>query len=172
MISKIIIIMKTILGALVPLVFVFALISCSSNYIEETVVDDGLVVDYDYNDNEIELVKLINEYRVGKGLDELVIINHISYKSAEHNEYMIRNNVVNHAFFQERSDNLIRVLGAVKVSENVAYNYNEPQLALSAWLNSSTHRGNIEGDFTNFGLSIRESPKTGKKYYTNIFVKR
>ena len=31
---------------------------------------------------------------------------------------------------------------------------------------------NIEGDFTHFGISVKTNPTTGKKYYTNIFMKR
>ena len=60
--------------------------------------------------------------------------------------------------------------GIIIVSENIAYNYNSAQSVLTAWLNSPTHKQNIEGDFTDFGISIRVN-STGKKYYTNIFVK-
>ena len=38
-------------------------------------------------------------------------------------------------------------------------------------LNSAGHKANIEGDFTHFGISIRTNAE-GKKYYTNIFVKK
>ena len=85
---------------------------------------------------------------------------------------MIQNNVVNHDQFQERSKNIIEVLGAVKVNENVAYNYVTPNSALHAWLNSPGHKANIEGDFTHFGISIRINPVNGKSYYTNIFIKK
>jgi uncharacterized protein YkwD len=64
----------------------------------------------------------------------------------------------------------MQVLGAKSVSENIAYNYNSPQAALDAWLKSPSHKANIEGNFTHFGLSIRVS-EDGKKYYTNIFAK-
>ena len=57
------------------------------------------------------------------------------------------------------------------LSLNIAYNYNSAQGAFDAWMNSPGHRENIEGDFTHFGLSIRENPVNGRKYYTNIFVK-
>lgn len=114
---------------------------------------------------------LINSYRVGIGLNALEKNNYISIKSEEHDNYMINNNVVNHDNFISRSENIIKVLGAKKVSENIAYNYNTPQAALEAWLKSPGHKENIEGDFTNFGISIRVNPD-GRKYYTNIFVKR
>jgi uncharacterized protein YkwD len=164
--------MKNIYSLIAPLTFIFMLVSCSPNTSEEVKVDEKQVMNYDYNANETELARLINEHRVSIGLNELEIINHISFKSEEHNDYMITNNVVDHAYFQERSDNIIRVLGAVKVNENVAYNFITPQSALNAWLNSPGHRANIEGDFTCFGISVTESPETGKKYYTNIFIKK
>ena len=116
-------------------------------------------------------MKLINDYRVSIGLNSLEKINHISHKSEEHDNYMITNNVVNHDDFVARSENIISVLGAKTVGENIAYNYNSPQAALDAWLNSPGHKQNIEGNFTHFGISIRENPSNGKKYYTNIFAR-
>ncbi|SDK38407.1 CAP domain-containing protein [Flavobacterium noncentrifugens] len=170
--------MKTTLrNAILPvamvLAFALSMVSCSSDSSEESAAQPTavLVQNYDYSASELELADLINEYRVSIGLNALQTINHISYKSQEHNEYMIEKNALNHDLFQERSQNIIQVLGAVKVNENVAYNYVEPSSALSAWLRSPGHKANIEGDFTHFGISIRENAN-GKKYYTNIFIKK
>jgi len=58
------------------------------------------------------------------------------------------------------------------VSENVAYNYQSNAGVLNAWLLSDGHKENIEGEYTHFGISIKTNPATGKKYYTNIFMKR
>lgn len=165
--------MKTnLLRVLVPMAFMFTLLSCSSNSDELSAPKPELIQNYTYSTNETELVDLINEYRVSMGLNALQTINHISAKSEEHNEYMIVNNVVNHDLFAERSENIIEVLGAVKVNENVAYNFVSPSSVLNAWLRSPGHKANIEGNFTHFGVSIRENAATGKKYYTNIFIKK
>ncbi len=165
--------MKTnLLRVLVPMAFMFTLLSCSSNSDELSAPKPELIQNYTYSTNETELVDLINEYRVSKGLHVLQTINHISAKSEEHNEYMIVNKVVNHDLFAERSENIIEVLGAVKVNENVAYNFVSPSSVLNAWLRSPGHKANIEGNFTHFGVSIRENATTGKKYYTNIFIKK
>lgn len=128
------------------------------------------VMTYIYSEPEIETMALINAYRVSIGLTELKEINHISYKSEEHDHYMIANNVVNHDDFVSRSENIMKILGAKKVAENIAFNFNSPQAALNAWLKSPSHKQNIEGNFTHFGLAIRTDPD-GKKYYTNIFAK-
>lgn len=129
------------------------------------------VSEYNYNAIELQTMVLINNYRVSVGLNPLEKINHISYKSEEHDNYMIANNVVNHNDFVARSENIMKVLGAKTVSENIAYNYSTPEAALKAWLASPGHKENIEGDFTHFGISIRENPANGRKYYTNIFAK-
>ena len=88
------------------------------------------------------------------------------------NDYMIENDVVGHQYFDQRASNIKQVLGAVQVSENVAYNYQSNEGVLNAWLLSDGHKDNIEGDFTHFGISVKTNPNTGKKYYTNIFMKR
>src|SRR6476620_9510412 len=129
--------MKTnLLRSLLPLALVFTMFSCSSDATEDQVTDTRLIHNYDYNSDELKLVQLINDYRDSIGLNKLQTINHISYKSEEHNEYMIANQVVNHDYFQERSQNIMAVLGAVKVNENIAYNFVTPEGVLNAWLNS------------------------------------
>lgn len=158
--------------ALLPLAIVFTMVSCSSDSSEGTSTENKLVTSYNYNEAELKLVTLINNYRTSIGLNTLQVINHISYKSQEHNIYMIDNKSVSHDYFQQRADNLIEVLGATRVAENIAYNYQTPESALSAWLNSPGHKANIEGDFTHFGISITVDETTGKKYYTNMFIKK
>ncbi len=166
--------MKTkLLSLILPIVLVFSLTSCSSDSSEDvSSADNKVVTNYNYSADELQLADLINEYRVSNGMNELQIINHISYKSEEHNEYMIEKNVVNHDFFEARSTNIINVLGAVKVGENIAYNFSTPNSALHAWLNSAGHKANLDGDYTHFGISITINPETGKKYYTNMFMKK
>jgi uncharacterized protein YkwD len=158
--------------ALLPIAIVFTMVSCSSDSSEGSAADKVIVTNYNYNESELKVITLINNYRQSIGLNALEVINHISYKSQEHNIYMIDNNVVNHDYFQQRADNLIRVLGAEKVAENIAYNYQTPESAMSAWLNSPDHKANIEGDYTHFGISVTVDEATGKKYYTNMFIKK
>jgi|SRR6476620_10874552 len=158
--------------ALLPLAIVFTMVSCSSDQTEDSSTGKQVVTSYNYNDTELKLVTLINDHRESLGLNPLEVINHISYKSEEHNIYMIDNNVVNHDYFQQRSDNLVKVLGAEKVAENIAYNYQTAESAMTAWLNSPAHKANIEGDYTHMGISVTVDEATGKKYYTNMFMKK
>ena len=157
--------------ALLPLAIVFAMVSCSSNNSEDNTAAK-VVTSYNYNEVELKLVDLINQHRTAMGLNDLEVINHISYKSEEHNIYMIDKHVVNHDYFQQRAENLVEVLGAERVGENVAYNYQTAESVLAAWLNSPGHKANIEGDYTHFGISVTVDETTGKKYYTNMFMKK
>ncbi|TDE45067.1 CAP domain-containing protein [Flavobacterium rhamnosiphilum] len=125
---------------------------------------------YSYNAIETETLNLINAYRVRIGLKTLLKTDYISNKAQEHDNYMIVNNVLNHAGFDARSQDIMNVLRAKNVGENVAFNYSTAQAVFDGWLVSSGHKANIEGDFTHFGISIRVD-SAGKKYYTNIFAR-
>lgn len=166
--------MKTnLLKTVLLCALVFTMNSCSSDEgAASQPQDKTIVTTYDYTETELQMAQIINDYRVSQGLNALQLINHVSYKSEEHNEYMITNQVVNHDQFQQRAANIMQVLGAVKVNENIAYNYQAPSGAMDAWLGSPGHKANIVGEFTHFGISISVDPETGKKYYTNIFLKK
>jgi uncharacterized protein YkwD len=166
--------MKTvILRAFLLVVALYALNSCSSeDSLPEEPTNTAITsANYTYNSSELEAMSLINSYRTSIGLSSLERINYISIKSEEHVNYMITNNVVNHDDFVNRSQDIINNLKAKSVSENVAYNYASPKAAVEAWLKSEGHKKNIEGNYTHFGISVKENPTNGKKYYTNIFVK-
>lgn len=149
--------------------------SCSSdsdNSSEDTIAAPAHITAsvYTYTSLENQTLELVNNYRASIGLKILEKSNYLSIQSEEHDTYMITNNVVNHDFFDVRYHNIVNALGAVKVGENIAYNYSSPQAALDAWLKSPTHKECIEGDYSHFGIAIRTSPE-GKIYFTNIFAK-
>lgn len=164
---------QKLLRALIFVPFLWTLNSCSSEASETQPVNTAVQasVAYSYKTIELETMNLINAHRISVGLNPLEKINYISVKSEEHNNYMIANNVVNHNDFVARSENIIKYLGAKSVSENVAFNFNTSQSVLTAWLASPSHKVNIEGNFTHFGIAIKENPANGKKYFTNIFAK-
>lgn len=137
---------------------------------DSTDTTETLITSYSYNDAELETMKLINDYRVSIGLNALEKIDHISYKCEEHNKEMIKNNAISHNDFVARSENIMKLLGAKKVGENVAYYYKTSEAVLKGWLESAGHKENIEGDYTHFGLAVT-TDAAGRKYYTNIFAK-
>ena len=119
---------RNLLKAILLTAVIFTLNSCSSDASEASTVEakSQAVVNYTYTASELETMKLINDYRVSVGLSALEPINFISVKSEGHDNYMISNNVVNHDGFVDRSENIIKTLGAKTVGENIAYNYNTP----------------------------------------------
>lgn len=166
--------MKKIMCIMTFVVIFVTMNACSADTAEgtddSTAVTEILTTNYSYNDAESETMKLINDYRVSIGLKGLEKIDPISYKCEEHNKYMIANNVVNHNNFVARSEDIMKLLGAKKVGENVAYNYKTSAAVLKGWLDSQGHKENIEGDYTHFGLAVT-TDAAGRKYYTNIFAK-
>lgn len=165
--------MKTnLLKAILPTVLLSVCICCSDPESLQESSNSTETATHKYNTAELELADMINAHRQNSGLNVLETVPYICFKSREHNQYMIAENAINHDFFGERSQNLIDILDATKVSENVAYNFPTAHGVLQAWLSSEAHRKNIEGDYTHFGISITENPINGNKYYTNIFMKK
>lgn len=126
---------------------------------------------YNHSPDEMEALALLNEYRVSKNLPTLQVIEHISFVASTHNDYMIANNTLNHDNFEERQANMVTVLNAYKVGENVASGHNPIAEIVAAWTNSNGHKNVIEGDYTHFGIAITTNA-AGKKYLTNIFIKK
>ncbi|MCW1148993.1 CAP domain-containing protein [Flavobacterium lacisediminis] len=151
-----------------------SLTSCSSDSesaTNTTNTTDETVRSYTHSALELELLDEVNTYRVSVGLNPLEIIEHISYKSSEHNDYMLSTQTVTHEGFDERKSNLQEVLGAYRVGENVAFAFSSAEATVNAWVNSASHKANLEGDYTHFGASIKIDDQ-GRKYYTNMFIKK
>lgn len=151
-------------------------VSCTNDSDETNLsqTDNSIIIDnsvYIYSTDELATMALINDYRKSIGLKTLERLNFISIKSENHANYLIANNVFNHNDFTSRSNEIIKAFGAKNVSENIAYNYITPIGAFDAWLKSTSHKENIVGNFSHFGISVKQDPLTGKKYYVNIFAK-
>jgi len=84
---------------------------------------------------------------------------------------MIEVDNVSHDNFFLRKESLQTNADANIVSENVAYGFNSAASVVNAWINSPSHKDNIEGDYTDFDVSAEQN-EAGKWYFTNIFIKR
>ena len=145
--------------------------SCSTDSIEEDKIDALTSYVPATKTIEIEILELINNYRIEKGLNTLGDMSKVKATAYSHTNYMRDKQEVSHDNFYQRSTSLKNNPGASKVGENVAYGYASAQSVVNAWLNSDGHREIIEGDFTNFDVSAEKDP-AGKWYYTNIFIKK
>ncbi|GGG49912.1 CAP domain-containing protein [Bizionia arctica] len=159
---------------LLPVMVLFALLSfsCSTDSLDETTNNaNSSVVVPETKVIEIEILELINDYRLSVGLNPLNNMNLIKSQAYGHTDYMIDHNNVSHDNFFQRKNYLINNAGANAVSENVAYGFTSAESVVNAWLNSPGHKENIEGDFTDFDISAEKNDE-GKWFYTNIFVKK
>lgn len=145
--------------------------SCSSDDFQETLDQSVLKETLPAKRIELEILDLINTYRVNQKLKPLNSLDIIKSVAFTHTDYMVSVNKVNHDNFYQRKSSLVKNISAVKVTENVAYAYGSAESVVNAWLNSPAHRANLEGDFTDFEISA-EMNSEGKWYFTNIFVKR
>ena len=144
--------------------------SCSTDNLEDTA--DAIINEYVPPTKiiEIEVMELINNYRIAQGLNSLSPMDEIKSEAFGHTDYMIENDEVSHAFFHVRKANLVNRVNAISVAENVAYAYSSAEAVVNAWLNSEGHKNVIEGDYTHFDISAEQDDE-GKWYYTNIFIK-
>lgn len=145
--------------------------SCSTEDLSETVDSAALVNAPAAKTIEIEILELINQHRIGIGLNSLNNLNIIKSVAYTHTDYMVEIDEVNHDNFFQRKNSLIQNAGAITVSENVAYGYSSSQTVVNAWLNSPSHRANLEGNYTDFDISAEQNSE-GRWYYTNIFIKK
>ncbi len=148
------------------------LFSCSTDTVEDELspVASEFVVP-DVKSIEIEILERINVYRASKGLDALNTLDIVKSQAYSHTDYMIKNNKISHDYFHTRRSYLISNAGANSVAENVGYGYSSAKSVVNAWIKSDGHRETMEGDFTDFDISVEQN-EDGVRYFTNIFIKR
>lgn len=118
-----------------------------------------------------EILFLINEHRLGKGLPKIITDNHLaSAYAVNHTIYMIDKGEINHDDFNIRSTALIAA-GAQIVGENVAYGYGTSVEVVNAWLNSLPHKTIIEGNYNYSGFGILKNDED-TYYFTMLFYKK
>ncbi len=117
---------------------------------------------------------LINQYRVGQGLQPLTLSDIITTQARNHSRDMADGSVpFSHDGFQERVDAISAQISIGGAAENVAMNsgYSDPaRIAYDGWLKSDGHRKNIEGDYDLTGIGVAQS-SSGGYYLTQLFAK-
>lgn len=148
--------------------FLGFLLSCSGPEADEPGTEIPLV---SYSSIELDVLQLINSYRVQEGMPEFILLDEVSSQADLHNEHMVVKDEVCHHFFGKRYKALVEGHGALAVSENVAFGYRTADAVVRAWVRSQGHRKNLKGNFTHFGISVKEG-KSKKLYFTNIFIRK
>lgn len=163
--------LKKYLTSCVVLCLLFT--SCSSE-------DDGIYfgdtatakVNVTYSDIELDILELVNDYRLSKGLNSLEKLNIISEVAETHTAYMAEVGKVSHHNFQKRHLQLVENAEAKLVGENVGYGFNTAEGVFKAWIKSDSHRELIEkSNYTHFGISTEKNLE-GRNFFTQIFIER
>ncbi|MFK7812148.1 MAG: CAP domain-containing protein [Maribacter sp.] len=156
--------MRTHLVALV--LFVCTLASCSKESLENT----SIVEAENAKEVEIELLAVVNDHRISLGQTALDF-SEVAYEYAnQHNDYMISLGTINHDNFSSRASKISSQESAEFVAENVAKDYDNAAEAFQGWLNSSSHKKTMEGDFSHTAVSVKIND-AGKFYFTQIFFR-
>ena len=112
-------------------------------------------------DLELSVHQLVNEHRTAQGLTPLAFSPEISAGARQHSQDMASGRVkFGHDGFSNRTG------GGEHSAENVT-KAQTAQRAVSAWLNSSGHRRNIEGQYNLTGIGV--APGRRGYFFTQIF---
>ncbi|SNR36038.1 CAP domain-containing protein [Lutibacter flavus] len=164
--------MKTLIVKLTLFLFFFSLFTSCSPEEDDIYFDEVLESKISYTPIENEILDLVNNYRVEKGLISLNKLNIISSVAETHTHYMVNLGELNHDYFPERHEKLVQNANAKSVGENVAFGYSSAKSVVNAWLLSDSHREIIENPgYTHFGIST-DNDSQGNNYFTHIFIKQ
>ena len=122
---------------------------------------------------EQEIVDLINEYRDSTGLNILAIDTVVRREARIHSINIATGKTAfGHDGYQERANTIFNETGGTHFGENVAEgNYPTADYFIDNWLNSPTHKENIDGDYNYTGVGVAET-ESGSKFCTQIFLKK
>lgn len=161
--------MRHLLKTAVILILLSTSFSCSKEEFEEDFLQENIEVRYESID--LEVLELLNEYRISNGLQALKLLTPISVEAIIHNDFMISENKISHTNFYTRKQKIIEKTNAVAVSEILATGFTSAESVVNAWLNSPSHKASIDDARYNYvGVSTKKDPN-GKYYFTNIFAK-
>lgn len=164
--------MKTFKNYLIPCVVLCLLFTSCASEDDEVYFDETANINVEYSEIELEILELVNNYRISKGLSSLNKLNIISAVAETHTDYMAEVNKVSHDHFPLRHQQLVEDADAILVGENVGYGFGTAQGVFDAWLNSDSHREIIEkSNYTHFGISTKQNLE-GRNYFTQIFIER
>lgn len=132
----------------------------------------GLVSFSPVNNKDIaaDVLTYTNQFRKANGLNRLVGNNILNAIAQKHSENMASGKVrFGHDGFAKRNAAAQKQIASLTYfAENVAYGVNSGKEAVDLWKNSSGHRKNMLGRFTQMGIGIARD-KQGRIFYTQVF---
>ncbi|MFL1897002.1 CAP domain-containing protein [Aquimarina sp. 2-A2] len=158
--------MKIYVKQFLLLFVTITILSCSKDNDDQ--IDENTKTQESEISVESEILRLVNEHRISLDLPVLEITSIANTLAKEHTTYMIEKSAISHDNFDARFTKLRSEVNATNAAENVASFQPTAQSVVTAWLNSSGHRKNIEGNFVFTGISAVKDSE-GRYYYTQIF---
>ncbi|MGB5362884.1 MAG: CAP domain-containing protein [Aureibaculum sp.] len=158
---------KKLIYLLLPLILIVW--SCSED-------GDTLIIEENNTEEVIdltitgEILKLVNEHRETLDLVALKRNTTADGLSNDHTQYMIGQGKISHDYFEDRWTVLRQVENARSAGENVAAGYQDAKSVMNAWLNSTGHKENIEGNFTHIGIAAKKDSQN-RYYFTQLFFR-
>ncbi len=149
---------------------IIVIVSCSEDEAGDGSKDDTSEVSEASSVAE-EILKLVNEHRKSVGKEALSFNTLANTLAKEHSMYMIEQNDISHDGFEDRSVRLNKEEQAVGTAENVAFKYTSAQAVVTGWINSTRHKQNIEGNYTETGISAIKN-ESGTYFFTQIFLNK
>ena len=144
--------------------------STNNNYNKLTRDKISLLLEKDEKDISKEILKHINAYRNSLGLKSLINNRTAKAQALSHSEYQANQENMSHNNSSSRAASIFRLENASFYGENVAFGYTNTKKLVEAWINSESHRVNIEGDFTHSGIGTIVNEQ-GVLYFTHVFFK-
>ena len=135
-----------------------------------TLEEKNRIIEKDIEDISFEIYNAINLHRSNIGLNNLIINETANFEAIIHSENQSLDNLISHNNSQTRAQIIFNTENAHTYGENVAFGYTTTERLVSAWLNSPSHKLNIEGDFTHTGIGTIVNDN-GVLYFTQIFFK-
>jgi hypothetical protein len=123
---------------------------------------------------EARVLQHINHHRVARGLPSFATHESLSQQAQQHSRAMASRIIgVGHRGFVERTRIIRKTLPCAAIAENVGFIQGHDDVAeriVQEWLSSTSHRKNIEGNFTVTGLAVVKSD-IGGYYLTQLFCR-
>lgn len=119
-----------------------------------------------------KFMELVNNHRKSLGLKALIHADNMALIALGHSEDMASQKVAfGHTGFSGRCDDAREAMnGGNLCSENVASGQKTAEAVFDSWMNSSSHRANIENArVTHCGVAMAKSPG-GTPYWTHLFL--
>ncbi len=113
---------------------------------------------------ESELLRLVNDYRLSRGLSPLLDSSRLGNAARAHARHMIDHRFFAHATPEGFSPEERLSLAGVdwtSVGENIAEGYSTPQEVFDRWMGSPEHRANIESTrftYASVGYALDPAP--------------